>query len=71
MLHYLRYRNGCVFLGKYAAYTVSMAFLKAADSTSRSEKQKASTQFKTVLQDEVTGAHLHGHEVTLGGTPRE
>lgn len=40
MLHYLRYRNGCVFLGKYAAYTVSMAFLKAADSTSRSEKQK-------------------------------
>lgn len=55
-LHYLRYRNGCVFLGKYAAYTVSMAFLKAADSTNRSEKQKESTQFKIILQDEATGA---------------
>ena len=35
---YLRYRNGCVLLGKYAAYTVSMAFLKEADSTRRSRK---------------------------------
>lgn len=38
VMPYLRYRNGCVFLGKYAAYTVSMAFLKEVDSTRRSRK---------------------------------
>lgn len=35
------------------------------------KNKKASTHFKTVLQDEVTGAYSHGHEVTLGRTPGE
>lgn len=56
VLRYLRYRNGCVFLGKYAAYTVSMAFLKAADSTRRSEKTKGELTRSHLSSDEVTAA---------------
>lgn len=61
VLRYLRYRNGCVFLGKYAAYTASMAFFRAADSTSRSERanvELAKVEKPLVLQ---MRSQLHPH----------
>jgi hypothetical protein len=48
-----------VFLGKYAAYTVSMAFLKEVDSTRRSGKKKRNVSLGVKSKVHIHTKSLH------------